>query len=168
MPIIQKKKILEKLLDVDAEMSGNLVFKDPVNLRINGKFEGRLETRGNLTIGETGVVSGEIIGEDITVCGRVKGKIIATQKLTFLPTARVEGEIRTNKLVVSEGAYFEGVSHMISEYLSIEELAHYLEVDTSTIEEWANSGKIPAKKEGDVWKFERNTIDEWIAKGKLT
>ena len=35
-----KKKLEEKILDVDAAMQGSLTFKDPVNLRINGKFEG--------------------------------------------------------------------------------------------------------------------------------
>ena len=167
MPLMGKKKIVEKILDVDAEMSGNLVFKDPVNLRINGRFEGRLETRGNLTIGETGVISGEMTGEDIAVAGKVKGKIIATQKLTFLPTAKVEGEIRTSKLEICEGAYFEGTSHMLSEYFGIEELAHYLKVDTSTITEWVNSGKIPVNKEEEILRFDIKTIDEWIAKGKV-
>ena len=42
----------EKILDVDASMQGTLSFKDPVNLRINGKFEGKLQTKGSLTIGE--------------------------------------------------------------------------------------------------------------------
>ena len=38
-----------KVLDVDASLQGNLVFKDAVNLHINGNFEGRLETKGDLT-----------------------------------------------------------------------------------------------------------------------
>jgi len=161
-----KKRITEKLLDVDAEMTGNLVFKDPVNLRINGKFEGTLETKGNLIIGETAIVSAQITGEDITIAGKVKGKIIAL-RLSLLPTAKVEGEIRTNKLIISEGALFEGVSHMASDYLNIEELAHYLEVGTSNILEWVNSGKIPVNREGNGLRFERRVIDEWIVRERI-
>jgi len=41
----------EKFLDVSASMQGTLRFDDPVNLRISGKFEGTLETRGKLYIG---------------------------------------------------------------------------------------------------------------------
>ena len=48
-------------------------FRDPVNLRINGKFEGTLETKGNLIIGQTAVVKAGIIGDDIVVAGRIKG-----------------------------------------------------------------------------------------------
>ena len=36
----------QKVLDVDASLQGNLVFKDAVNLQINGSFEGKLETKG--------------------------------------------------------------------------------------------------------------------------
>ena len=42
----------EKVLEVDASMTGTLTFKDPVNLRINGRFDGTLDTKGSLTIGE--------------------------------------------------------------------------------------------------------------------
>ena len=49
---------------------------------------------------------------------------------------------------------------------SEDELARYLEVEASNILEWANSGKIPAFKEGNDWKFERPKIEDWIAKEK--
>jgi excisionase family DNA binding protein len=51
--------------------------------------------------------------------------------------------------------------------MSAEELARYLEVDLSSILEWANSGKMPGLKEGDKWRFERKTIDSWVAAGKV-
>ena len=40
-----------RLLEVDASMAGTLSFKDPVNLQINGQFEGSLDVRGVLTVG---------------------------------------------------------------------------------------------------------------------
>ena len=43
-----RKKLEEKILDVDAAMQGNLIFKDPVNLRINGKFEGNWKPKAIL------------------------------------------------------------------------------------------------------------------------
>ncbi|MFH1644925.1 MAG: polymer-forming cytoskeletal protein, partial [Candidatus Omnitrophota bacterium] len=51
-----RKPLEEKVLDVDASMQGSMVFKDAVNLRINGAFDGSLDTRGKLTIGEGAVV----------------------------------------------------------------------------------------------------------------
>lgn len=157
----------EKILDVDAAMSGTLSFRDPVNLRINGKFEGTLETKGNLVIGPTAVVKASIIGDDIVVAGRLKGEVIAKQRLTLLSSAILEGQVKTDKLIVNEGAVFEGLCHMLSDYLIPDQLAKYLEVEISSILEWAGSGKVPAIREGEGWKFERKAIDEWIAAGKV-
>lgn len=157
----------EKILDVDAAMSGSLTFRDPVNLRINGKFEGTLETKGSLVIGQHAVVNAQIVGDEIVVAGRLKGEILAKKKFTLLDSAVAEIKVRTAKLTVHEGAIFEGVCHMLGENLSVDDLARYLEVDMSSIVEWANSGKIPAIKEQDSWRFERKSIDEWIAAGKV-
>lgn len=162
-----RKKLEEKILDVDAAMQGTLTFKDPVNLRINGKFDGNLETKGNLTIGQTAVVIGDIVGDNIIVGGRAKGRIVAKERLTLLPTAVVEGEIFPTKLNIAEGAILEGQCSMLHDFLNAEELARYLEVDMNSVMEWANSGKVPGQKEGAEWKFERKAIDSWIAAGKI-
>ncbi len=163
-----KKNLEEKTLDVDAAMQGSLIFKDPVNLRINGKFEGNLDTRGNLTIGATAVINADIVGDNIIIGGRVKGKITAKERLTLLPQAIVEGQIYPAKLNVAEGAVFQGQCTMLGDFLNSEQLAKYLEVELSSIMEWANSGKMPASKENDHWKFERKAIDLWVASGKIT
>ena len=163
-----KRKLEEKVLDVDAAMHGTLSFKDPVNLRIDGKFEGALETKGNLTIGQAATVIADIIGDNIVVGGKIKGKIIARHMLTLLPAAIVEGDIFPVKLNVTEGAILEGRCSMLHDFLNSEELSRYLEVDLNSIMEWANSGKIPALKEGDLWKFERKAIDSWVASGEIS
>jgi len=165
--MVFKKKSEEKILDVDAAMQGNLSFKDPVNLRINGKFEGNLEAKGNLTIGATAIVYGEIAGDNIVVGGKIRGRITARERLTLLPTAIVEGDVYPVKLNIAEGAILEGRCFMLHDFLNAEELARYLEVDLNSILEWANSGKVPGLKEGDSWKFERKAIDSWVAAGKV-
>lgn len=162
-----KRKIEEKILDVDASMQGTLSFKDPVNLRINGKFEGTLDSRGTLTIGPTANVKADITGDNIIIGGKVKGRIIARETLTLLPTAVVEGEIYPSKLNIAEGALLEGRCKMLQDFLNAEELARYLEVDLNSILDWATNGKLPGQKEGDKWKFERKSIDSWIASGKI-
>lgn len=162
-----KKKMEEKILDVDASMQGTLSFKDPVNLRINGKFEGILTTKGNLTVGSTAMVMADIIGDNVIIGGKVKGKITAKERLTLLPSAVVEGDIFPTRLNVAEGALLEGRCSMLREFLSPEELARYLEVDLNSIMEWANAGKVPGQKEGESWKFERRQIDSWVASGKV-
>jgi excisionase family DNA binding protein len=162
-----KKKLDEKILDVDASMQGSLVFNDSVNLRINGKFEGNLSSKGNLTIGSSASVLADITGDNIVIGGRVKGKITARERLTLLPTAIVEGEIFPARLNVAEGAILEGRCAMLHDFLDTEELARYLDVDSNSIVDWANSGKVPVLREGNELKFERKAIDSWIASGKI-
>lgn len=162
-----KKKPEEKILDVDASMQGTLSFKDPVNIRINGKFEGILETKGNLTVGQTAIILADIVGDNIIIGGRVKGKLTAKERLTLLPTAIVEGDIYPAKLNIAEGAILEGRCSMLHDFLNSEELARYLEVDLNSVMEWVNSGKLPGRKEGNEWKFERKAVDSWVASGKI-
>ena len=162
-----KKKMEEKILDVDASMQGTLSFKDPENLRINGKFDGTLETKGNLTIGQSAQVTADILGDNIVIGGKVKGRITAKERLTLLPTAIVEGDIFPAKLNIAEGAILEGKCSMLHDFLNAEQLASYLEVDLSSVMEWANSGKMPGHKEGSDWRFERKAIDSWVSSGKI-
>lgn len=166
-----------RVLDVDAAMQGSLVFKDPVNLRINGRFEGTLNTKGNLMIGEHAVVNADITGESIVVAGKVNGNINAAKELKLIAPACVTGEVKTPLLSVAEGAILDGYCRMLSgskqeailgkaAFMTFDELSKYLSVDSSVINDWINAGKLPATREGDSWKFERSRIDEWIATEK--
>ena len=172
-------KMQEKILDVDASMQGSLTFKDPVNLRINGKFEGSLDTKGSLTVGENADIKASIVGENIVVSGRVIGNVNASESLSLTPTAHLVGDIRTPRLSVADGAVLQGKCQMeareakvgrstIQEALmTVEELAKYLEVDAASVSDWAQKGRIPAQKDGNNWKFDRIKVDTWIASEKI-
>jgi len=174
----RKPIVEEKALDVDASMQGTLTFRDAVNLRINGNFDGNLKTKGSLLIGEHAKVKADIIGETIVIAGSVNGNITATKELKLLSPARVLGNINTPILGIEEGAILEGQCTMLfgekemdtdvaQETMTIEELAKYLELDTAVISEWANNGKLPAVRNGNNWTFNRFKIDEWVATEKI-
>jgi excisionase family DNA binding protein len=157
----------EKVIEINAQMQGEMIFADPVNLKINGRFTGRLESRGTLTIGQTAQVEANINGENIVVAGKVKGNVIAKKMLVLMPGAVLTGDISTPKLNIVEGAIFQGRCQMLDDYLSVEELAQFLEIENSAILELASTGKIPALKEGENWRFERSKIEQWASSGKL-
>ena len=60
----------EKVIEINAQMDGELAFGDTVNLRINGRFTGRLDTKGTLTIGQSAQVEAHVNGENIVVAGK--------------------------------------------------------------------------------------------------
>lgn len=164
----------EKVLEVDASMHGTLTFKDPVNLRINGTFEGTLDTKGSLFIGESALVRANIRGETIIINGKVEGDILAEKELKLISPSKIIGNIKTPKLTVEAGSILEGNCSMFSgkadigkSHMSQLELARYLEVDESLVLEWANLGRIPFNRENGNLIFDRAKIDEWIASGKV-
>jgi len=169
----------EKILDVTAAMTGTLAFKDPVNLRINGTFEGSLDTKGTLTVGENAVIKANIIGEIIVIAGRVTGDITASKSLEIVPPALVLGNISTPIIGIKSGAILEGRLRMTSgvrkegkpaveetsasKELSLEEVAIYLEVETNVVEDWAQKGRIPSRRRQDKWVFDKAQVDKWVA-----
>ena len=162
----------EKWLEVDASMTGTLTFKDPVNLLINGRFEGTLDTQGNLAIGKQANVKATIQGETITISGAVQGNVTATRRIELLETARVVGKIRSPRFSMKEGAVFEGTLEMAgaegaNSWMTIEELARYLEMEADTVTQWAEEGRLPGSREGSSWRFERGKIEEWVAQAKI-
>jgi len=158
----RKREAEEKVLDMNANMQGTIVFSESVNLRINGTFTGELKSRGTLFIGESADVNAEIQGEDITIAGKVKGNIHADGKIAMLGTSVVEGDIYTPVLEVREGAIFQGISHMLSEQMNVKEVSRYLDIDQNKIVQWANEGAIPAARKGESWIFEKARIDTWL------
>src|SRR3989338_1834771 len=98
----------DKILDVDARMQGTIVFKDPVNLRINGSFEGKLETCGNLTIGENANVHADIQGDRIIIAGKVTGNLVALESISLISPATVRGNVHTPVISIAEGAILDG------------------------------------------------------------
>jgi len=166
----KKEEIQEKILDVDASMQGTIAFKDPVNLRINGSFEGKLDTRGNLTVGENAKVTANIHGDNIVIAGKVTGDVVATRSLSILGTATLKGNLTTPRLSIGDGAVLQGLVNMqgvsvqdgSDVHLTLKDVAQYLEVEARIIEEWANAKKIPARFDNDHWVFTKAEVDQWI------
>ncbi|OQA56779.1 MAG: Polymer-forming cytoskeletal [Candidatus Omnitrophica bacterium ADurb.Bin277] len=164
----KNNELQEKILDVDASMQGTISFKDPVNLRINGSFEGKLDTRGNLTIGENAKVTANINGDNIVIAGKVTGDVFASKSLSILAPAIIQGNIRTPRLSITDGAVLEGHIGMSGNFegtdvsLTLKDVAQYLEVESKVVEEWAQSRKIPARFENGSWIFSKTDVDHWI------
>ena len=162
----------ERWLEVDASMTGTMAFKDPVNLQINGRFEGTLDTKGNLSIGDKASIKATIRGEAITIGGTVNGTVTATSHVELLASARVTGKVVSPRVIIKDGAVFNGSLEMnggtnASPWMNAEELARYLEVDAETVSQWAQSGRLPSQREGGALRFERAKIEEWLAQEKI-
>lgn len=93
-----------------TEIEGDI--RSESNIRIDGKFTGNISTKGRLVIGPSGFVDGTVQCADSEIEGGLKGKINVNQLLSLKATAKVEGEIYTDKLSIEPGASFTGTCNM--------------------------------------------------------
>lgn len=76
------------------------------SLLIEGEVIGDINGE-DVTVGESGMVTGTITARNITMHGALKGALRG-ENVTLHETARVDGDIVQNTLVVAEGAQFDG------------------------------------------------------------
>jgi cytoskeletal protein CcmA (bactofilin family) len=79
------------------------------DLFILGKFDGTAYLENNVvTIGKTGTIKGTILAKVIMVEGSVEGDMKAREKIIIKETAKVKGNISTERLVMEDGCFFQG------------------------------------------------------------
>jgi len=57
-------------------------------------------------------------------------------------------------------------NNTMERWLTLEQIAEYLQMSTSSIYKMAQKGKIPAYKVGRQWRFRKEEIDRWIKSQK--
>ena len=79
------------------------------DVTIDGRLDGHLLIRdAALTIGERAQIQADIRGTRIVVRGLVSGAIAASERIELTPTATVDGSLSANRVIVAEGAQFNG------------------------------------------------------------
>jgi excisionase family DNA binding protein len=53
----------------------------------------------------------------------------------------------------------------MAKIMTTKELSSYLRLHAITISKLSKGGKIPAIRIGRVWRFDKDVIDQWIARG---
>ena len=82
------------------------------DLRIDGTLKGSVATEGKVVLGKNGVVEGDVVCNNADIAGEIKAKITVSQLLTLKSTAKLKGDIITNKLSIEPGAVFSGSCSM--------------------------------------------------------
>jgi len=86
-------------------------------VRIEGMVTGTVRAAKAVVLGQSGEVSGDIFAHDAMIGGRVKGRVIADNRLELQASCVVEGEIQAPAfhLHLEEGATFNGQIQMKNE-----------------------------------------------------
>ncbi|MFH2202757.1 MAG: polymer-forming cytoskeletal protein [Elusimicrobiota bacterium] len=78
------------------------------SLRIEGEVEGNVHEANEVTVASNGRIKGDVCAEFVTVSGTIEGSIVAAKQLDIKDNGKVVGNIRTAKLLIEEGAIFDG------------------------------------------------------------
>lgn len=100
----------DTLIGQGTEMEG--LIKCEASMRIEGKFKGEIETLGDVTIGESGTATSNIVARDVIIAGKVFGDVTTKGKLTITRTGHLNGNYFGHTLIIMEGADFNGESKM--------------------------------------------------------
>jgi cytoskeletal protein CcmA (bactofilin family) len=79
------------------------------SLVIDGRVEGSIHLDGNrVTVGRGGQAVANIIAREVVVLGKVRGSIIATDRLDIRAEGGVVGDLSAPRISIEEGAFFKG------------------------------------------------------------
>ncbi len=114
--MLRKREETQKPEEIIAFLGKGTSFKGVITydgaVRIDGRVEGEIVTKGTLVVGESAELTAEISAGTVICGGRVEGNVQAAEKVHLINRAKVSGTIRTPSLVIDDGVIFNGTVEM--------------------------------------------------------
>ena len=98
------------MIGAGTVINGDIQSKS--DIRIDGTLKGSVKTDGKLVVGEEGTVEGDVSCANADISGSLSAKITVSQLLSLKASAKLDGDIITNKLSIEPGASFSGSCSM--------------------------------------------------------
>ena len=102
-----------------SRISAGTVIKgeilSPTDIRIDGTFEGRVQSKGRVVVGESATIKGDIVCENVDLWGKVDGNLFVKDTLSLKEGCVVDGNLHIRRLAVELGATFNGNCKTITE-----------------------------------------------------
>ena len=112
---------MEPVVNANAisRISAGTVIKgeilSPCDIRIDGTFEGKIQSKGRVVVGESALIKGDIVCDNIDLWGRVEGNVFVKDTLNLKEGCHMNGNLNIRKLSVELGSTFNGNCKMITE-----------------------------------------------------
>jgi cytoskeletal protein CcmA (bactofilin family) len=87
-------------------------IKSNGDIRIDGTLVGSVNSKGKLVVGATGNIEGEIVCQNADFSGIINASVTVSELLSMKATAKLNGDVVTNKLAIEPGALFSGSCSM--------------------------------------------------------
>lgn len=101
---------IETIVGRGSHVTGDMIVQGSIH--VNGEVDGSVKATGFVTVSETGVIHGGLSGEYAIVGGVVEGDVAVKGKVVLSKYAKLKGDIISSRLIIEDGAVFEGKSTM--------------------------------------------------------
>lgn len=111
----EKKKNPNQVLERNIIAKNTSIVGDIISegdFRVDGIVEGTIKTAGRVVIGGKGTVKGTIECSNADIEGHFSGKLVVSELLSLKASAKIDGEVFTNKLSVEPNATFNATCSM--------------------------------------------------------
>lgn len=98
------------MIGADAEVTGDLSLSG--GTIVYGTVRGNIRTNGPVRVAKTGAVHGDVYASDIHIGGSVEGDVHVTSRAELGQQSVLTGNLECAKLLIEEGATFEGKCDM--------------------------------------------------------
>lgn len=98
-----QKSTIGKTIKIDGNIDG------AEDIVINGSVDGAINfSEHNVSIGEEGNITANVVAKNITVSGEIKGELRAREQVTVQACGRLIGDIHAPRVVLKDGCQFKG------------------------------------------------------------
>jgi cytoskeletal protein CcmA (bactofilin family) len=96
-----------------ACVSQGIKIKGEVNgdedLFVDGQIEGKITLgKAVMTIGPNANIKADVTAREVVVRGRVQGKLTGAERIQIWHTARIDGDLKADRIAIEEGAELHG------------------------------------------------------------
>ncbi|HEX9934905.1 MAG TPA: polymer-forming cytoskeletal protein, partial [bacterium] len=78
------------------------------SIRVDGRVVGNVQATDTVVVGKEGEVEGNVQAKHVFLAGKVRGNIHVPGKIALETKSVVIGDIKASRLVIDEGALFNG------------------------------------------------------------
>lgn len=96
------KTVLGPTLEIEGEIEGE------EDLVIQGKIQGKIVSRKDLTVDSSGKVEASITTKNLAVSGFLVGNVTASERVEVRREGKMIGDIKAPRVIIADGAKFKG------------------------------------------------------------
>ncbi len=94
------------MVGIGTQIKGDLTSDG--DLRVDGQIEGNVITKSKIASGVTSEIKGNLQARSADISGKIFGDVVVSETLFLRASAKINGNIKTHKIVIESGAEFNG------------------------------------------------------------